>query len=172
MIKDLTGQKFHSMTVLSFAGMHTNGKSLWRCRCDCGAVKIVLGNNLKAGNTRSCGHLFREFVKVWVRNTTHGMTAIPEFQIWSSMKNRCTNANHPAYCDYGGRGIRVCVRWMKSFEAFYADMGPRPPGTSLDRKNNNGNYTPKNCRWATPQEQRTNRRRNGTGRRTRHKPFT
>ena len=89
--------------------------------------------------------------------TTHGLSKHPLYLTWKGMRNRCNNPRTPRYSDYGGRGIKVCKRWDK-FENFLADMGEKPPGMSLDRKNNNGNYTPRNCRWATPAEQRKNSR--------------
>lgn len=87
----------------------------------------------------------------------HGGTGRTEFVIWCSMRQRCMNPKHPAYADYGGRGIRICERWNK-FKNFLKDMGPRPKGKSLDRRNNDGDYTPRNCRWATRFQQARNRR--------------
>lgn len=95
-------------------------------------------------------------------NKTHGMSSSREFQTWARMKGRCYNRRNPDYPDYGGRGIRVCDRWLESFEAFYADMGPRPAGHSIDRKNSNGNYEPDNCHWTTAVPQASNRRSNQT----------
>ncbi len=92
--------------------------------------------------------------------TRHGRRHTPEYNVWANMKQRCLNPNHSRFKDYGGRGIKICDTWLRSFQLFYEDMGHRPVGTSLDRVNNHGNYEPSNCRWATQFEQRLNTRRN------------
>ena len=91
-------------------------------------------------------------------NTKHGMWNTSEYKAWVSMKQRCLSTSHAQWADYGGRGVSVCAAWVAGFEAFYADMGPRPAGTTLDRKDNTLGYSPSNCRWATPQQQACNRR--------------
>ena len=124
----------------------------WQCRCDCGEVRVVFVGHLTSGHTRSCGCLKTG------RKTTHGKTGTRVHRAWGDMLSRCYNPNLPNFRYYGGRGITVCDRWRHSFEAFLEDMGEPPEGLSLDRKDNNGNYTPKNCRWATKSEQQKNRR--------------
>lgn len=150
-ILKLSGKRFGNILVFNKA----TSKS-WYCKCDCGTLKIIYGSDLTSGKTKSCG-CFRK--KVNSSRAVHGMSNTAEYEIWCSMKKRCENKNSAMFRHYGGRGINVCERWKK-FEEFFSDMGPRPCGKSLDRINNNGNYEPSNCRWATATEQCENQRTN------------
>lgn len=150
---DLVGKRFGSLVVIERAPQKSKGNTTWKCRCDCGETRDIQGGALIAGITSSCGCLRIKMI------TKHGMEATPIYNLWASMKARCSNPNSRFYKDYGGRGITVCERW-EIFENFYADMGDRPEGLSLDRIDNNKGYSPDNCRWATKLQQRRNTRTN------------
>jgi hypothetical protein len=167
--KDLTGQRFHRWTAKSFAGMRGTAGAFWACVCDCGTKRDVLTSNLTRGLTRSCGCHSKEVTSA--RNMVHGMSKTrPEYNAWLNMNKRCYNQNDPRFKWYGARGISVCDRWRNNFVAFFEDMGPRPsPKHSIDRENNDGNYEPGNCRWATAKQQQNNRRPRGTVVKTRER---
>lgn len=153
---DLAGTRFGRLVVVVRAGSNRHRKKLWRVLCDCGNETIVIGSDLRAGQTRSCGCLDRE------RLTTHGMTNSVEYAAWKSMIGRCMRPQNKNYKFYGARGVTICNHWLESFENFYADVGPRPSADhSLDRyPDNKGNYEPGNVRWATIQQQGRNKRSN------------
>ena len=153
---DITGQRFGRLSVVRREGSIGAGFAAWKCQCDCGNEVLVDVGRLRAGRTRSCGCLARECAAA--RKRTHGMTGSRAYKTWVMMIQRCTNPRYPNYKNYGARGITVCQRWRESFEAFLADMGNRPSGLTLDRKDNDGHYEPGNCRWADALTQVRNRR--------------
>ena len=156
----LEGRKFGKLTVVKFSGI--KDRVAWfDCVCECGKTKTIRGANLVRGLTNSCGCGLAENARKLF--TTHGETVggkSREFEIWCSMKDRCSNENYHRYFDYGGRGIRVCDRWVNSFPNFLEDMGRRPSDEhSIERLDNDGEYGPSNCVWATTDVQARNHRR-------------
>lgn len=152
---DLTGQRFGRLVCVKDAGRNNNGGVLWKCICDCDMVVVVSNGALRSGGTVSCGCLRKE--KTLKSSTTHGMSNTPTYHTWVGMIQRCTNPNSPDYHYYGARGVKVCKHWLK-FDNFFKDMGERPKGLTLERKNTNGDYNLSNCKWASWVEQNRNRR--------------
>lgn len=162
---DLTNSPpFGRWTVLSQAPKATKGRQArWHVRCECGTLRIVSGKDLRSGHSRSCGCLNGELSRA--RSLIHGMAKgskrTPTLEAWRGMIRRCTDPHRQEFIHYGQRGITVCNRWRKSFLAFLKDMGERPgPQFSLERRKNYLGYSPKNCCWATKQQQMNNRRNN------------
>lgn len=164
-MENLIGKRFSRLTVLRRGGNYIckSGQRVpqWICACQCGNETMVVAQYLRRGYTKSCGCLRKERVaKTGRRNKTHGESLkTVEYRTWLNMKQRCAHDKN-----YAGRGIRVCRRWMNSYKNFLADMGRKPKGDwSIERINNDGNYTPSNCKWATRHEQNKNTRRSKIG---------
>ena len=174
LIKSELGNRHGKWTVIG-AGP-SRGRAFWLCRCECGVESYVSGTDLRNGNStmcRDCGakvgleaankvpvqdHAARCKPKVLHGHTRSNPGETSTYCSWRCMKARCTNPRYRFFYLYGGRGIRVCDRWLHSFETFLSDMGERPSGMTLDRIDPDGNYEPSNCRWATRKTQRSNQR--------------
>lgn len=157
---NLVGDRFDRLVVISRVENSSKGHPRWACRCDCGQEVTVEGASLRGAHTKSCGCKKRENA----HSITHGKSKTVEYQIWRGMISRCENPKVERFPSYGGDGITVCRRWRHGddrktgFEYFIADMGERPPGGTLERKDPTANYEPSNTRWATSLEQANNKR--------------
>lgn len=151
---DLIGKRFGNLTVKKFSHIDEWRNAVWECLCDCSNTRLVRSGSLTEGKAIRCKDCsLNHLVKI---NTTHGLSYSKIYSVWQGMINRCLNPKHDNYHIYGGRGIKICERWMK-FENFYEDMGDPPNGLTIHRVNNNGNYCKENCIWATKKIQDRNR---------------
>lgn len=164
-IINLIGQQFHKLTILGEGDKVYKNGSLIRmvnCKCECGNIVDVPLYSVIHSNTKSCGCMAKRLAseRLSKRNFKHGRHTSPEYHSWKSMKYRCESPKCESYRYYGAKGIKVCERWKNSFENFFMDMGEKPSHRhSLDRKDSTKDYTPENCRWATPKEQSRNTKR-------------
>lgn len=157
---DMFGKKYGRLTVLEISGADKKGRKILRCACDCGSEVNIMAYSIISGNTKSCGCFSAECI-LKGNNRKHGMCKTPEYKTWAGMIKRVENINGDDYKDYGGRGIKISKRWRNDFQNFLKDMGKRPsPNHSIERINNNGNYSKHNCKWVDGHHQARNKRNN------------
>jgi len=150
------GEKFGMLTVISLGDLKGRNR-YWNCLCECGNEKSICYSSLSRGKTKSCGCLNAKLASG--RRLTHGKSKYPVYNVWINMKARCLNSENPSFKNYGGRGIKICDRWMK-FENFLSDMGEPLGQLEIDRIDNDGGYSKDNCKWSTIKQQSENRRSN------------
>jgi len=160
--QELSGQRFGRLTVINQAD-NKSGRVCWNCKCECGNTKIISAKTLLNGGTQSCGCLRQQMIAQ--KNTKHGKSirgqVTPEYLTWCEIIKRTENPSCLGFKNYGGRGISMCQEWRESFETFLNDMGKKPtPLHSIERINNESNYSPLNCKWASRKEQNRNKRNN------------